>query len=112
MAFSLSDKAVKQLLIASVLPFALFTASSHAQEESQWKSGKHLYEKVCGHCHAPEVGVGPELAGRGLPEPYIKAIVRNGFRAMPSFPASYVDDESLAQVTEYLASLPASTEQR
>lgn len=112
MAFSLSAKAAKRLLMAGVLPIALFATSSHAQDDSQWQSGKNLYDKVCGHCHNPEVGVGPELAGRGLPEPYIKAIVRHGFRAMPAFPASYIDDQSLAQVTEYLASLPASTEQQ
>lgn len=112
MALSLSDKAAKRLLMASVLPLALLAASSHAEEDSQWGSGKNLYEKVCGQCHAPEVNVGPEIAGRGLPEPYIKAIVRNGFRAMPAFPASFIDDESLTLVTEYLATLPASTEQR
>lgn len=50
--------------------------------------------------------MGPSLGGRGLPEEYIKAIVRNGFNAMPAFPASYVDDESIAKVTEYVATLP------
>ena len=93
------------LVAGMVLPLALSTAA-WAQEEPQWRSGQYLYDNVCGHCHAPEVNVGPSLGGRNLPEAYIKAIVRNGFNAMPAFPASYFDDESITKVTEYLAALP------
>ncbi|CAI07901.1 c-type cytochrome [Aromatoleum aromaticum] len=107
MSDSLSGKAAKRALVASVLPFALLAASTQAQDDSQWGSGKNLYDKVCGHCHDPKVGVGPVIAGRDLPESYIRYIVRNGFNAMPAFPASYIDDQSLAQVTEYLSTLPA-----
>lgn len=105
------DKAVKQLLIAAILPFALLAIAAQAEEPSQWGSGKNLYEKVCGHCHDPRVGVGTAIAGRGLPESYVKFIVRNGFNAMPAFPASFIDDASIAQVTEYLANLPAAANQ-
>ena len=106
MSYCLNDK-VKQVLTLSILPLALLTTASQAQEgDSQWESGKQLYDKVCGHCHAPEVGVGTAIAGRGLPEAYIKVFVRNGFNAMPSFPASFIDDESIAQVAEYLSTLP------
>ena len=111
MSFPLSDKAAKWTLMAAALPLALLAASAQAQEDSQWGSGKNLYDKVCGHCHDPQVGVGTAIAGRGLPEAYVKFIVRNGFNAMPSFPASFIDDESIAQVTEYLATLPAATDQ-
>lgn len=104
---SLSGTSAKRMLVASVLPFTLLAASTHAQDGSQWGSGKNLYDKICGHCHDPEVGVGPVIGGRGLPEAYIKFIVRNGFNAMPAFPASYIDDESIARVTEYLSTLPA-----
>lgn len=107
MFISLSGKVAKSILLASILPLTLLVSSVQAQDDSQWGSGKNLYEKVCMHCHAPEVGVGTAIEGRGLPEAYIKFIVRNGFNAMPSFPASFVDDKSIAQVTEYLASLPA-----
>ena len=89
-------------LLASLLPHA----SVQGQEEPQWSSGKDVYDKVCGYCHAPEVGVGTLLAGRILPEPYVIAIVRSGLNAMPAFPASFIDDESLARVAEYLATLP------
>lgn len=99
--------AAKRVLAAGVvLPLALLSAAAQAEEQPQWASGKSLYDNVCGHCHAPEVNVGPSLGGRGLPEAYIKAIVRNGFNAMPAFPASYVDDESIVKVTEYVATLP------
>lgn len=107
MVYKLSGKAVKWMLATSVLPFALLTAPAQAQDDSQWGNGKNLYDKVCGHCHAPEVGVGTVIAGRGLPVEYIRFIVRNGLNAMPAFPASYIDDESIAQVAEYLSELPA-----
>lgn len=97
--------------LVSLMLLALPFAAARAQEgESQWGSGKNLYEKICSKCHAPEVGVGTPIAGRNLPEAYIKFIVRNGFNAMPSFPASYIDDASIAQVAEYLATLPPAGE--
>lgn len=106
-----SGKAVEWRLAAIILPFVLLAATPKAQADSQWGSGKNLYDKVCAHCHAPEVGVGTVIAGRGLPEAYIKYIVRNGRNAMPAFPASFVDDESIAQVTEYLSTLPSPAAQ-
>lgn len=106
-----SSKAAKWMLVTSALSFALLATSAQAQDGSQWGSGKNLYDKVCGHCHAPEVGVGTAIGGRGLPEAYVKFIVRNGLNAMPAFPASFVDDESIAQVTEYLSTLPAPAAQ-
>lgn len=108
MSFPLSSNAAKRMRVAGVvLPFALLVATAQAQDESQWSSGKELYESVCGYCHEPEVGVGTVLAGRELPELYVRAILRSGLNAMPAFPASFIDDESIALVAEYLASLPA-----
>lgn len=92
------------LVAGAALPLAWLAPSAHA--ESQWGSGQNLYNKLCGYCHKPEVGVGPVLEGRGLPEAYVRSVVRSGFNAMPAFPASYVDDESIAQLVEYLSSLP------
>ncbi|MCK9540125.1 c-type cytochrome [Dokdonella sp.] len=111
MTHPLNRKAAKWLLVASALPFVLLAASAQAKDASQWGSGKNLYDKVCGQCHAPEVGVGTALAGRNLPEAYVKFVVRNGLNAMPAFPASFIDDESIAQVTRYLATLPAPASQ-
>lgn len=112
MTFLLNSAAAKRVLvIGAALPFALLVAAAQAQGDSQWGSGKQLYDKVCGHCHSPEVGVGPVIGGRGLPQVYITTIVRNGFNAMPAFPASHIDDESLAQLTKYLSTLPAPAAQ-
>jgi len=102
---SISVAVKRALSMGVILPLALLAAAVPAQE-SQWGSGEDLYNKVCGYCHKPEVGVGTVIQGRALPAEYIKFIVRNGFNAMPAFPASYIDDESLAQVAEYIASLP------
>lgn len=110
MKLPLSSMVAKRAFaMAVIVPLALPAAAAQA-EESQWRSGKDLYDKVCGYCHKPEVGVGTAIQGRALPVEYIKAIVRNGFNAMPAFPASYIDDESLAQVAEYIASLPPAPE--
>lgn len=106
MAFTLNATAAKRaFVIGVVLPFALPVAAAQAQDR-QWGSGKNVYDKVCAHCHSPAVGVGPLIGGRGLPEAYIQAIVRNGFNAMPAFPASHIDDKSIAELTKYLSTLP------
>lgn len=107
MSYRVNNNILKQLLMLSVLPLALLATGSQAQEDGkQWESGKQIYDKVCGLCHAPEVGVGTAIQGRGLPAAYIQVFVRNGFNAMPAFPASFIDDESIARVSEYLATLP------
>lgn len=88
------------------LPMAVLASLSQAAETPQWRSGEDLYNKVCGYCHKPAVGVGTVLEGRELPVVYLKTIVRHGLNAMPAFPASYVDDASLAELSKYLATLP------
>lgn len=119
MSYPLSGNTAKRMLIASIFPFALLAASAQAQNtdhdkgpwQSRWSSGEELYEKVCSQCHDPKVGVGTAIQGRVLPVEYVKFIVRNGFNAMPSFQASYIDDESIVMVAEYLSSLPAPAAQ-
>ena len=103
--------AIAKRMFAACVALPLGWLGTTAQAESQWGSGQNLYNKLCGYCHKAEVGVGPVLEGRGLPEVYVKAIVRNGFNAMPAFPASYVDDESIAQLVKYLSTLPAPAAQ-
>ncbi len=44
MSGPLSGMAAKWVLIASVLPFVLLTTSAQAQDDSQWGSGKNLYD--------------------------------------------------------------------
>jgi mono/diheme cytochrome c family protein len=66
-----------------------------------WKDGREVYAKVCAYCH--EQGVGPVIRGRALPSVYVRTIVRNGSRAMPSFRAAEIDDESLEKLAEYIS---------
>lgn len=102
MSSLLNSKAVKQPLLACLaLPLALLAGQAVADGDGVWKGGENVYQKVCGHCH--EAGVGPVIKGRQLPPQYIHAVVRNGFRAMPAFPASFIDDKSLDQVGEYIS---------
>ncbi|ELQ3328407.1 TPA: cytochrome c [Pseudomonas aeruginosa] len=97
---------VKRALAACLaLPSVLLAGHASADGDGVWKSGENVYAKVCGHCH--EHSVGPVIKGRELPPEYISAVVRNGFRAMPAFPASFIDDNALKQVGEYIAKSPA-----
>jgi mono/diheme cytochrome c family protein len=102
-------RTTERLLWGAFIPGAFMLAMSAraAEDPAHWQSGKHLYEKVCGHCHKPEVGVGTPIEGRELPPEYVKYIVRNGFNGMPAFPASYIDDASLELVAKYIGTLPA-----
>jgi mono/diheme cytochrome c family protein len=71
-----------------------------------WKDGAEVYAKVCAFCH--EAKVGPTIRGRGLDPAYVTFIVRHGNRAMPSFRAAEIDDESLAKVAEYVSKAAAN----
>jgi 4-cresol dehydrogenase (hydroxylating) cytochrome subunit len=93
-------------MLAIAIAPALVTKTSFAappapNEPFQWKNGSEVYVKVCAYCH--EQGVGPALRGRALPPVYIRTVVRNGNRAMPSFRAAEIDDESLTKLAEYVS---------
>lgn len=78
----------------------LFSAGLvHADSSGEWKSGKEVYDKVCGYCH--ETGVGPGIRGRGVPPEY-RTVVRQGRRAMPPFRSAELSDEALAMVMNYI----------
>lgn len=95
---------LKQTLPAvTALLLALAFASVHAQD---YNSGKEAYDKLCGYCHKPEVGVGTAIEGRQLPAVFIMAIARHGLNAMPAFPESHIDDETLEQIAEHINTLP------
>jgi mono/diheme cytochrome c family protein len=53
-------------------------------------------------------GVGPVIMGRHLPPEYITMVVRHGFLAMPAFPASFIDDQSLQDIANYVSQTPAT----
>ncbi len=79
--------------------------NAQTMKESNWESGEQVYAKVCGHCH--EKGIGPVIKGRQLPPAYISAIVRHGFRAMLALRSSFIDDQALLAVAEYIGNSPA-----
>lgn len=85
--------------IASVA--CLLSLAAWAGSEGRWKSGEEVYAKVCGYCH--ETGIGPVIKGRKLPPAYTVHIVRNGLRAMPAFPAAFIDDQALREVADYIS---------
>ena len=64
------------------------------------------YAKVCGFCH--DKGVGPAILGRELPVAYIENVVRHGFRAMPSFRSTEIDNAALARVARWVSESAAS----
>ena len=92
-----------RILVASlVLGCAQLTlaADPPAQERDR------TYAKVCGFCH--DKGVGPAILGRELPVAYIENVVRHGFRAMPSFRSSEIDNAALASVARWVSQSPAA----
>ena len=92
-----------RILVASlVLGCAQLTlaADPPAQERDR------TYAKVCGFCH--DAGVGPAILGRELPVAYIENVVRHGFRAMPSFRSTEIDNAALASVARWVSQSPAA----
>lgn len=76
------------------------TFPAHAEEGSGLSVGENVYIKICGYCH--DINVGPPLKGRQLHPQYTNNIVRYGLRAMPSFPETYISNEDLKYLGQYL----------
>jgi len=66
----------------------------------EWRDGTDVYRRVCAYCH--ETGVGPKILGRHLPPAYVQKTVRNGYRAMPAFRPSEIDDRLLGEVADFV----------
>ncbi|MER0172159.1 MAG: cytochrome c [Nitrosomonas sp.] len=88
-----------------VILFAASNAWSAPDEKNNpgfaWKNGAEIYAKICAYCH--EAQVGPHIRNRDLPAAYIRAVVRNGNRAMPAFRPSEIDDESLIKLADFIS---------
>lgn len=90
------------LWIAAVaLPSAATAGEAPEPHSSAEANGAEVYAKVCAYCH--ETGVGPALLNRNLPPVYVSFMVRNGMRAMPAFRSAEIDDETLEQLVDYVA---------
>lgn len=88
-------------VMGGVLSLACLVSTGVARADSsgEWKSGKEVYDKVCGYCH--ETGVGPPIKGRGAPLEY-RAIVRYGRRAMPQFRSAEISEELLTKLMDHI----------
>lgn len=92
---------IRNMVLSSLTAaFLVVPTAASAAGDGVWRDGADVYSRVCQYCH--EAGVSPELKGRELTLDYIKPIVRNGFRAMPAFRASFIDDKSLAALADFL----------
>ncbi len=97
---------VMALVVVGALAGAAWAAPQQPAEQGfAWKDGAEVYTKVCALCH--ETNTGPAIRGRGLDPMYIRLIIRNGYRAMPAFRASEIDDEVLEKLAEYISKTTA-----
>lgn len=76
-----------------------------ANAAGQWQDGSQVYAKVCSYCH--DTSIGPAIKGSDKPVEYIRYVIRNGFRAMPAFRGSEIDDEELQSLADYIKSSAA-----
>ncbi|HNO63100.1 MAG TPA: cytochrome c [Thauera aminoaromatica] len=92
-----------RILVASL---ALSCAHIALAADPPAEGRDRTYAKVCSFCH--DKGVGPAILGRALPAAYIENVVRHGFRAMPSFRSSEIDNAALASVARWVSQSPDS----
>ncbi len=69
------------------------------------RAPEELYAKTCGYCHGKNIG--PVIRGRALPAAAIKAIVRGGQNAMPSFRQTEITDSELSKLALWIAASKA-----
>jgi cytochrome c553 len=82
------------LLFLSSLPLSV---TALAEDHSPQK----VYQAVCARCH--EEGIA--LSIRGFPAAVVQWKVRNSVGAMPRFPATDIDDQSLSELGAYIQQL-------
>src|SRR5688572_3582983 len=71
--------------------------------------GERLFQKFCYQCHpAGAAGLGPAIIDMPLPEIAIRTQIRTGVGAMPAFDESWMTDEEVAAVAEYVQALRAA----
>lgn len=75
--------------------------------------GEALFRKFCYQCHPGGAGgLGPALNDKPLPEVAIRTQIRKGVGAMPSFDNSWLDDDEVAAIAEYVQALRAAPKDR
>jgi mono/diheme cytochrome c family protein len=110
MSSSIISLAARRTFAACVaLALTGLSAPAFTAGDGGGKDGADVYAKICGYCH--DVGVGPVIKGRQLPPEFTTQIVRHGFRAMPAFRSSVIDDQALQALSEYVSKSPAPAAQ-
>lgn len=88
----------------SAVVLLLLSATALAEE----RSPQHVYQQVCARCH--EEGIAPSI--HGFPAAVVQWKVRNSVGAMPRFPATDIDDQSLSELGAYIQQLkPVAADQ-
>jgi mono/diheme cytochrome c family protein len=77
-----------------------------ALESRDIQRGQTSFMKHCHQCHpGGEAGLGPALTNKPLPMFLVRAQVRYGLGAMPTFTREDLADEDLDDLLDYLAAL-------
>ena len=88
--------------------FAAETVTETLDERRNFATGEEAFNKVCARCHMvindrQDQSVGPDLSVNEYDLDTITHFVRNGYLAMPAFPKSSIDDVTLAEIAEHIA---------
>lgn len=72
-------------------------------DDPQVALGEVVFMRECNQCHPRgESGIGPAMNDKPLPDFAIRAQVRAGLGAMPSFSEAEISDEELDAIVAYL----------
>lgn len=70
------------------------------------RKGRMVYEQHCFRCHSQgEGGLAPSLNDKPLPRFLMRAQVRVGLGAMPSFSEKHISDQEMEALLDYLVAL-------
>jgi mono/diheme cytochrome c family protein len=75
--------------------------------------GEVLFHRFCYQCHpGGEAGLGPSLNEKPLPGLAIKAQIRNGLGAMPSFSDEMLSDKDVDAIVAYMKEMRSTPSSR